>query len=1433
MRTALATVIVVVMATIGWLGVNPFAAGTAASSPGSGGAQSPTNTSSYHPPTGNVSAALTPDQAAHVAADAPTPLHLPAGDAGVPWMDALEQNGSNGSSIRPLTSLPNLDLLEHPASSVAAAVTPAYEGAPAPLGLADYGLGSTPYAYNTSHFLGQLTVESPPNVTDPGGWQDMLPDGSHLGYVGSLNEFSVQLNTVAVNITFPGNDSGVFWTQNVVDWNDTAIHFVDDTFNLTSPFLILRSGTIQSGCNNTTAGVNRILYVFGDVFECIGTTIPLSPAAYPVTLQLYNNLTVNAQERDQLTYGYRIDEAGLGKVYTGVSDTIVFANPSGKAPLTTPGFSVDGFAPARGGLLADAEFDLGGAIGGDNAVFRSFQGTMQLEFSNQSSGGWANVPSAYNFGSDTGETSEGIADYWEPDGTLGLNQGPSWLYGLWNTSASVAAPPGWVQVLGSLSPSDGFVFVSNTPESADPFAEGALPDNYSWFPTNDTGGFATLLPPLGGTWSTAFLFEAFADGYAPGGVVLLFPNDTNEVLTLTPEPGSLNAPLYAFSNAEASSLAASLGGSGTAPFDFQGLTVDVNASFNRLNDYGYPSFELALFEGVTQPVDVDDVVQGPDSGAATLYFIDTNSSSFENLPDYSSGIVFVGGIDDQVADVTFGYAGGPAAGVVFWGTVGASAANISMTGFFDPSPLVVVGGALDTLVENINASYANAVKDVSSIGTVVRNVSSEYVAVRAVDSSGGNYSQLSAPGADAFSAGSDVAPDLGYDPYYNVDGTTGATVDGANGSIVLELSQNSSIANVSSMYALYTLLLLATNNSSVRSVSAIDDLYDVVTENATGTSLFGLRAVLDLYGAYLIDETTGTDITGGIFLENFYYGVAIFGGTDNLVYYNSFFGNNGATSTYSASNIQAYSVAGNAFNTTTGIGNYWADWHSFNGTRLNPYRISNGVEDHDPVVSIPGMYLVTFVERGLATVGIAWTVAVDGLVETSPGVPKTPTTTSIAFLLPNGSFPVLVPGPSGYVSNYGDGGTVYVAGADQNVPVHFERASGFSLVFGETGLGAGTSWCVTIDAAWKSCQTTSTIRFLGLNGGYWFTYTITPIPGMSILQRELGAWTPEDAGSILLVYYPGIRTDVAFGHTVTFEVLGGPPGNEWSVAVGGGSYSSEYYAGPALAELPNGTYRYHIYSGYAVSPASGTIIVAGNETVLAYIYTLTFRESVLPNGTRWSVTIEGSTEFTTSTSVAFYEADGRYPYRVTVYGGDGLAPASGIAEIIGANHTVTLTAYTLTFVVLGLPPLLSWYVTLGSRPTVWGFTNLTGASTVSFLVGDGRFGYVVGTTGGNSLSPRAGTVVVNGANRTVGLSAYAVSFTERGLPNGTTWTVTVDGIQAYNTTYDGSGTITFYEGNSTFGYRIAVLGDYASSGSPRTVVVDGRGVEVAVTFTAK
>jgi hypothetical protein len=715
--------------------------------------------------------------------------NIPSNLQHVPWIASMT---GAGPKLGALTSVPNLALLEHPAQSHDNQINPFYVSQPAPLGLGDFGLGATPYSYNTSHIMGEVTFNTPPNATDPQSTGLLEVQGQHDGYVGSYNEFGIQLNTVATNISIPGSDQGFFWTQNVVNWNATGIHFVSDTFNMTNatqnPYVIA-PGTLYSACGYTGNRIEQVLFNYGGVFQCVGGTVPLTAASYPVTIQLYNNATLSKQDRSEVSYGYRIIMAGTGMVYTGVSDLMVFNSPGAAthtAPANPAGFSIDGFAPSPTGLFRDAEIVLVGGIGGDNSVFTSVNGSINLMYSNASWGGWQNVPSAYNFGGDTGETGTGIADYWTPSHTLEINTGPAMLYGLWNAVPYVSVASGDIELSGTISPDFGFVFVSNTAPVLDPWnATLGERDNMSWLPSSTSGAFNTYLPPLGGAWTSQYYVQAFAPGYAEYNGTTVTGTDLAYAIVMTPSAGPINAPLYADSNAQAAALEMTLTGSMSAPYTFSNLYIDENFTFNHLNDYAYPEFTEVMFQGVTGGVHISAVYEGlGDSGMGNFYFRDFGQvveggllapAPFTEGPleNYTASINLYYGTDDQVYNMTL-YGDGPT--IVLWHEVDAQVWGLYAV---DGGLGVLVGDSWGTAVWDVIVVDAAGVEDMGSAYTLAYEILvEEYgLGVESYSSFGAEYALIEAAyGSFGVEVGADYGASADYASYYYLPGDTDLTL---------------------------------------------------------------------------------------------------------------------------------------------------------------------------------------------------------------------------------------------------------------------------------------------------------------------------------------------------------------------------------------------------------------------------------------------------------------------------------------------------------------------------------------------------------------------------------------------------------------------------------------------------------------------------------
>ncbi len=231
-------------------------------------------------------------------------------------------------------------------------------------------------------------------------------------------------------------------------------------------------------------------------------------------------------------------------------------------------------------------------------------------------------------------------------------------------------------------------------------------------------------------------------------------------------------------------------------------------------------------------------------------------------------------------------------------------------------------------------------------------------------------------------------------------------------------------------------------------------------------------------------------------------------------------------------------------------------------------------------------------------------------------------------------------------------------------------------------------------------------------------------------------------------------------------------------------------------------------------------------------YNVTFSETGLPTGTSWSVTLAGSTQSSTTSSIVFSEKNGSYPFTLGTVSGYSAHPASGTATVSGAAVTESIaftTGYSVTFTESGLPSGTSWSVTLNGTAL-----SSTTASIV-FTESNGTLAYTVATVSGYVATPSSGSVTVSGAGQSVSVSfspippnQYPVRFTETGLPAGTSWSVTLNGTLQSSST----PTISFNEPNGTISYTVGAVSGYTASPSSGHVTVSGSASAVSIAFTA-
>jgi YVTN family beta-propeller protein len=169
-----------------------------------------------------------------------------------------------------------------------------------------------------------------------------------------------------------------------------------------------------------------------------------------------------------------------------------------------------------------------------------------------------------------------------------------------------------------------------------------------------------------------------------------------------------------------------------------------------------------------------------------------------------------------------------------------------------------------------------------------------------------------------------------------------------------------------------------------------------------------------------------------------------------------------------------------------------------------------------------------------------------------------------------------------------------------------------------------------------------------------------------------------------------------------------------------------------------------------------SVISASGGTPPPTTYSVTFTETGLPAGSNWSVTLNGTTQSTTTSGTTFTESNGTYTWTTLALIAYPPIPSNGTVTVNGADVTQTITFYEvfpLKFTEPGLPTGANWSVTLSrSSPGIIltePFTDLTltrwsdGASDVTFAVSNGTYSYTSAAAG---YTGNASTVTVNGAS---------------------------------------------------------------------------------------
>ena len=470
----------------------------------------------------------------------------------------------------------------------------------------------------------------------------------------------------------------------------------------------------------------------------------------------------------------------------------------------------------------------------------------------------------------------------------------------------------------------------------------------------------------------------------------------------------------------------------------------------------------------------------------------------------------------------------------------------------------------------------------------------------------------------------------------------------------------------------------------------------------------------------------------------------------------------------------------------------------------------------------PELYSVTFSESGLPS-GTTW------YVNLSNGLSYSSTGDSITLYLQNGTYSYAVSSVNKSFASQNYTGTMTIDGTSLTKIVDFHLVS-YTITFAQTGLPVGVGWYVNISGEPGSGLLTGEYYNISLPNG---TYMLTVASSESQYKAEYNDEITV-SGSNLTVNV--VFSNVKFG--VQFKESGLPSGTEWYVNITGyptsGPISSQYYN----TSLQNGTYYYSVSSvntGFFANAGEFSVNGHSMEINVSFQprrYGITFTESGLPSGTAWYVNISGlQSSGPISSSYTVNLTDGNYTFTSATTNNnyrpfyDSSFSVNGNAVSIKIIFKPVL--YAASFSETGLPTGVSWYVNLSNGIDSGPITG----SSYSFSLINGTYSFTVASSNKIYEPVYVGKFSISGSNVSNSVQftkvTFQVTFTEKGLPVGTLWTVNLSGSVLSSTT----STITFTGiTNGTYAYNIPGISGYFSSISTGTLTVNGHSVTMGVAW---
>lgn len=1337
-------------------------------------------------------------------------------------------------------------------------VAPLYQGIPVPIGLADYGLSEGP---------GGSVLASVQNTTSVRGSVDANATGIRPVELdmGAPDAFGIQLNAVLTDVdlfgaTAPSSGalSGTpyeFWAQNVVEYYPSAQYLVlvTNLWNF-SGAASLGSAIYQHGPD----GLN-----LGALYEA---TLPiLTPVTYPFNLTLFLNSSV-IDGRDALNFSVQL--AGPGEGFSEPYDYVVFNSiAQGGSPAIAPAnFTADGRQYDPLGLTNDFELDVGGPGAGSQADLVAADADFGLAVwsssGNGGSGGYVSVPSAYNYGGETGETATGATVTWSnvSGGPAGLSTygtmatGPTFLAGLWNATG----PEGSYPVTIDSRPSNAFEVVSpavSLPWSNLTYPVGLVPVGRSdyqeaydpalgstvLFGGNSSGVLGDTWIFSSGSWAPAFSSPAPPARFGGG---LVYDAAMSELVLFGGQ--------------------ALIGGSATGPSEFLNDTWVLNATgWHQLHPAHAPS-SRADFAMAYDAADAEVLLFGGGGGIGiphsrwTLY---NDTWTFQN-GQWSNITSTVGSapsprIDTSaVFDPTDGYvllAGGASGGPTLldpcgftlsdqWVFSGGHWSKLTVTGTAPPAG----AGSLWFDSSTSTTYYFEEQENLTAVGEGCRAVVDDVWSY-----AHGNWTLL-APG------GLPNAPPQRF----------GAEVVDDEADHVELLFSGQAGVNGPYLSDWWSFQPSAVTPGKERWVVAEASVGPTITTPTFWLAPGNYSVETELSG--YLPSTTTVDVTGPVSIDPSLVASASVG-----IY----------TPLWAWSNAQVPAIS------TAGA-----------GTPSDPYVLESN--QPGPINSTFGLYNDYAYPVFPAVFLLGTTVSIEILR------PANFTTLTNNFTAPGPALPSINFPPFWFDQVHGvallDASTVGRGWFDMPVTV-----ADASVVFFESSgnLVAGCTFRGTAPVGLLMFSGGTFQGPLNVGGGnntvWGNTFNVGGMAGNALVAGGMALVLAEPNDLLYNNrFVPGVPPSSFFSGGIPFpgwdawllpaNLYSGDgeqfANDRWNITVQ--SATVKHYAA-GFPEVPlvgsilgtswqggNYWWDYGLYMNpYGTLPFQevlfGTVYISPGGDFAPLLRTplaeVTLSASGLPAGQAGLLAISNVSYLgaangylldnvsLNASTTSVYLPPGSYPYLITSPSGyrwlGGSIKPTGTLKVPRAGRSVQLafgpgSTVSVTFTATGIPT-----GSVGGFQPVWcmqfAARSLCGSPSVTFADLTpatrgfaGRYAFTVlpdfsavpFILANSGLVPAQGTVAVKG-NTTVAVSylpAYVITFDESGLPIGSSWSVTVHGVRQWSPAGDpAADSISFIEQNGTYHFAIGSEPGFRASVGTSKVTVNGANVDVQVTFTAK